>query len=104
MQVGSPSSHVLVNFIFIHFILTLPAIAASEALCVIGDYHTLTALSKMPLHHARCFDDKLNTYSNLVRALSSSGNIDECIDTCVSVLSQLGESLPTKVTPEVYFD
>jgi histidine kinase len=104
MQVGSPSSHVLVNFIFIHFILTLPAIAASEALCVIGDYPTLTALSKMPLHHARCFDDKLNTYSNLVRALSSSGNIDECIDTCVSVLSQLGESLPTKVTPEVYFD
>ncbi len=94
----------LVIFVLIRFILTLPVIAASEALCVIGDYWTLTTLSEKPLYYAWCFDDKLNTYSNLVRALSSSGNNDACIDKCVSVLSQLGESLPTNITPEIYFD
>jgi len=78
--------------------------AASEALCVVGDYQTLTALTEKPLHYARCFEDKLNTYSNLVRALSSSGKCDECINTSVSVLSQLGEFIPTKITQEIYFD
>eukprot|EP00984_Skeletonema_dohrnii_P004901 scaffold1730_cov69-Skeletonema_dohrnii-CCMP3373.AAC.4 len=78
--------------------------AASDALCVVGDYPTLTALAEKPLHYARCFEDKLNTYSNLVRALSSSGNNDECINTSVSVLSQLGEFIPTNITQEIYFD
>ena len=71
---------------------------------MIGDYSTLTALAEKPLYYARSFADKINTYSNLVRALSSSGNNDECIDTCVSVLIQLGEILPTNVTQEVYFE
>ena len=79
-------------------------VAASEALCVVGDYPTLTALAVKPLHYARCFEDKLITYSNLVRALSSSGKNDECINTCVSVLSELGESIPTTVTQEIYFE
>ena len=71
---------------------------------MVGDYPTLTALAVKPLHYARCFEDKLITYSNLVRALSSSGKFDECINTCVSVLSELGESIPTTVTQEIYFE
>ena len=71
---------------------------------MVGDYPTLTALAAKPLHYARCFEDKLITYSNLVRALSSSGKFDECINTCVSVLSELGESIPTTVTQEIYFE
>ena len=94
----------LVIYVLICIILTLRIVAASEALCVVGDYQTLTALAEKPLHYARCFEDKLNTYSNLVRALSSSGKCDECINTSVSVLSQLGEFIPTKITQEIYFD
>jgi len=71
---------------------------------VVGDYPTLTALAEKPLHYARCFGDKLITYSNLVRALSSSGSCDECINTSVSVLSQLGEIIPTNITREIYFE
>ncbi len=78
--------------------------AAAEALCVVGDYSTLTTLAEKPLHFARCFGDKLVTYSNLVRALSSSGNYHECIKTSVSVLSQLGEFIPAQVTHEIYFE
>lgn len=76
--------------------------AASEVLYATGDFPKLTALAEKPLLYARCFEDKLNIYNNLVRALSSSGKNDECIDTCVSVLSQLGESLPSNITPEIY--
>ena len=94
----------LVIYVLICIILTLRVVAASDALCVVGDYQTLTALAEKPLHYARCFEDKLNTYSNLVRALSSSGKCDECINTSVSVLSQLGEFIPTKITQEIYFD
>ena len=54
--------------------------------------------------YARSFVDKLHIYGNLVRALSSSGKNDECIDTCISVLSQLGEFLPSNITPEIYHE
>jgi len=76
--------------------------AASEALCATGDFPKLTALTEKPLIFARCFEDKLNIYNNLVRALSSSGENEECIATCVNVLSQLGEFLPMNITPEIY--
>lgn len=75
-------------------------VTASEALCATGDFSTLTALAEKPLLLARCFQDKLNIYNNLVRALSSSGNNEECIATGISVLSQLGELLPTQITPD----
>ncbi len=71
---------------------------------MVGDYSTLTALAEKPLHYARCFGDKLTTYSNLVRALSSSGSCDECINTSVSVLSQLGEIIPTNINREIYVE
>eukprot|EP00984_Skeletonema_dohrnii_P030217 scaffold21542_cov121-Skeletonema_dohrnii-CCMP3373.AAC.2 len=76
--------------------------AASEALCATGDFPKLTALAEKPLIYARCFQDKLNIYNNLVRALSSSGENEECISRCVSVLSQLGEFLPKHITPDIY--
>ena len=44
----------------------------------------------------------MNIYNNLVRALSSSGENEECLATCVNVLSQLGEFLPTNITPDIY--
>ena len=74
---------------------------ASEALYATGEFTKLAALAENPLTFARCFQDKLNIYNNLVRALSSSGKNEECIATCVSVLSQLGESLPTQITPGI---
>ncbi|KAL7499306.1 hypothetical protein ACHAWT_009981 [Skeletonema menzelii] len=78
--------------------------AASEALYVVADYSTLAALAEKPLRYAQCFEDKLITYSNLVRAMSSSGKTDECINTCVSVLSELGEPIPTTINQQIYFE
>ena len=106
MQVGPPSSLLTLSCVLVvnsnSFHLIPQIVAASEALFVVGDYPTLTALAEKPLHYALCFEDKLITYSNLVRALSSSGKNDECINTCVSVLSELGESIPTTITQEIY--
>ena len=82
----------------------LRIVTASEALYVVADYSTLAALAEKPLRYAQCFEDKLITYSNLVRAMSSSGKTDECINTCVSVLSELGEPIPTTINQQIYFE
>merc|ERR1712194_896376 len=76
--------------------------AASEALFVIGDFTRLSALIEKPLMNAHSFEDKLNILNNLVRALAASSKFIEGITKCLSILSQLGEVIPTEVTGDVY--
>jgi predicted ATPase len=76
--------------------------AASEALYVTGDFSRLAALAEKPLKFARSFEDKLNIYNNLVRSFLASGQLDQGIATCMRVLSQLGEVLPTQITPDIF--
>eukprot|EP00984_Skeletonema_dohrnii_P000513 scaffold169_cov122-Skeletonema_dohrnii-CCMP3373.AAC.1 len=49
---------------------------------------------------ARCLDDQLPSYLLLNEIVLSQGNPKAAYDTCASVLSQLGETIPTSVTPE----
>eukprot|EP00804_Cyclotella_cryptica_P005744 CCRYP_000079-RE/>CCRYP_000079-RE protein AED:0.10 eAED:0.10 QI:211/1/0.88/1/0.5/0.33/9/0/1307 len=76
--------------------------AASEALYVTGDFSRLISLVQKPLKLAICFDDKLNLYNNLVRSLAASGQMDEGIATCLRVLAQLGEVIPSTISLESY--
>lgn len=84
---------------------------------------------EQPLMHARSFEDKLNIYNNLVRALAgktchislqqpilfisclilvshysitASSKLEEGIEKCLSILAQLGEVYPTTITPDVF--
>ena len=55
-----------------------------------------------PLRMARCFEDKLNLYNNIVRTHCAAVMVEDGISTCLSIISQLGEELPTEITPEIY--
>ena len=78
--------------------------AASEALFVTGDFSTLSSVINSPLVNAHSFEDKLNAYNNLVRALAASSKYDEGITECLNILAQLGEVIPTDITADVYRD
>lgn len=51
--------------------------AASEALFVTGNFQRLSETTEEPLEKAKCFEDKLNIYHNLVRSLIAWGKHDE---------------------------
>jgi len=51
--------------------------AASEALFVTGNFQRLSEITEEPLEKAKCFEDKLNIYHNLVRSLIAWGKHDE---------------------------
>eukprot|EP00804_Cyclotella_cryptica_P027830 CCRYP_009244-RA/>CCRYP_009244-RA protein AED:0.13 eAED:0.13 QI:0/0.87/0.66/1/0.25/0.22/9/246/899 len=76
--------------------------AASEALYVTGDFSRLNSLVEKPFKYARCFDDKLNIYNNLVRSFAASGQMEQGIATCFHVLGQLGEVIPSTITPDIF--
>jgi predicted ATPase len=78
--------------------------AVSEALFVSGEFSTLRSLAEAPLAKARCFEDKLGIYINIVRSLISSEKFKEGIHLCTQVLKHLGEVLPTNgtVTMDIY--
>ncbi len=67
---------------------------ALEAFVATGQFETFEAMVKKPLTHARCFDDKLNIYHNLVRYLTVAGRSEEALATSLSVLDALGERIP----------
>ena len=46
------------------------SITASKALFVTGEFTMLSTISEKPLVYARSFEDKLNIYNNVVRALA----------------------------------
>eukprot|EP00804_Cyclotella_cryptica_P016554 CCRYP_004743-RA/>CCRYP_004743-RA protein AED:0.15 eAED:0.15 QI:0/1/0.75/1/0.28/0.37/8/0/861 len=76
--------------------------AASEALYVTGDFSRLSSLVEKPLKFAKCFNDKLNIYNHLIRSLTASAQMEEGIGTCFRVLAQLGEAIPSSITPEIF--
>ncbi|KAL3800854.1 hypothetical protein HJC23_001691 [Cyclotella cryptica] len=75
--------------------------AAGVALYAVGDFTTLKTVMLKPVMRARCFEDKLNTYHNMVRFLSSSGRMKEVIVKCSSILAQLGEIIPEDMNQEI---
>ena len=50
-------------------------LTATEVLYVTGDFESLTSMIQIPLIHARCFEDKLNSYDVLIRYLMASGQM-----------------------------
>ena len=56
----------------------------------------------MPFQNARCFEDKLNVYTCLVRALAAATKYQEGIKLCLNILSQLGEVIPQNRTGDVF--
>jgi len=78
--------------------------AASEALVVTGDFSKLSILIEKPLAKARSFEDKLNTYNNLIRSLAASSRYKEGIAMCLDILAQLGEAIPNDITADIYRD
>jgi predicted ATPase len=44
----------------------------------------------------------LNIYNNLVRSLAASGQTEQGMATCFRVLGQLGEVIPSTITPEIF--
>jgi len=77
---------------------------ASEALVVTGDFSKLSILIEKPLAKARSFEDKLNTYNNLIRSLAASSRYKEGIAMCLDILAQLGEAIPNDITADIYRD
>ncbi|KAL7539058.1 hypothetical protein ACHAXR_009003, partial [Thalassiosira sp. AJA248-18] len=78
--------------------------AASMALLLNGDFNELSKITKEPLMNAQSFEDKLYIYNTVVRALAATTKFKEGISTCVFVLSQLGVTIPTDITADVYQD
>mmetsp|Transcript_37175 Transcript_37175/g.83539 ORF Transcript_37175/g.83539 Transcript_37175/m.83539 type:complete len:1332 (+) Transcript_37175:185-4180(+) len=76
--------------------------AASEALFVVGEFDTLMTIVEEPLRMAKCFEDKLNLYNNMIRTHSCTSMVENGISTCLSIISQLGEDFPTEITAEIY--
>ena len=75
---------------------------AAEAMYVTGDFDSLTAIVQTPLLHARCFEDKLNSYNFIVRYFNAAGKHAEGLAKSRSVLSSLGEPLPDHIDNNVY--
>ncbi len=67
---------------------------ALEACFASGQFFTFEEMVKQPLTYARCFEDKLNIYHNLVRYLTAAGRSEEALTTSLSVLDALGEKIP----------
>ncbi|KAL7539299.1 hypothetical protein ACHAXR_009167 [Thalassiosira sp. AJA248-18] len=76
--------------------------AASEALFVAGDFELLKKVIDETVYHANCLDDKLQAYYCLVRFLHTSSNTQEAMEKTLSILSELGESLP-EATPDLIY-
>ncbi len=74
--------------------------AALEAYYTAGQFEKFEAAVKQPLAHATCFEDKLNSYHNLVRYLTASGKSDEALETCLSVLKTLGVEISSNADAE----
>lgn len=74
--------------------------AALEAYYTAGQFSKFDAAVKQPLTHARCFEDKLNSYHNLVRYLTASGKSEEALETCLSVLKTLGVEISPNANSE----
>jgi len=74
--------------------------AALEAYYTAGQFSKFDAAVKQPLTHARCFEDKLNSYHNLVRYLTASGKSEEALETCLFVLKKLGVEISPNANAE----
>jgi len=68
--------------------------AAQDAVFATGDFPTLGLLNSRVIANAKNFDDKLNSYNNIIRYLVSLGQLDQAISKCKSILKELGEGLP----------
>lgn len=71
---------------------------AAKCSLVIGDIVSLTIISDNVIKCARCFEDKLNTLYITMSSLAYASKIAESVESCLSILSELGEGLPRTIS------
>ena len=69
-------------------------------LIVTGHITRLESIIEQPLIHARNLEDRLPAYHLSIRFLCLSGRFEEALDTCFSILNDLGEVFPDNVSDE----
>ena len=70
-------------------------------LVVTGDIENFHSIIEQPLVHARRIEDRLPSTYNLIRCLGVSARLEEAVQTCFSILSEVGEDFPIEVDSEM---
>jgi predicted ATPase len=76
------------------FTLSLYNAAVELAYCT-GHPKDALKFAEIIISQSRCFEDSLHGLTMKVRTLGSIGNVDECVEFGLNVLSQLGEKFPS---------
>ncbi len=66
-----------------------------------ADHDSFNVLTSQVMHYAKCFEDRCQAISHSITLLGWSGNVPDAIDLINSTLTNLGQGLPTKITPTV---
>ncbi|KAK1746264.1 hypothetical protein QTG54_002871 [Skeletonema marinoi] len=69
--------------------------SAANSIC---QYYEAELFLRMTLEKARCLDDQLPSYLLLSQILQAQGNVNDVYDSCSTVLTELGESIPVTYT------
>ena len=72
--------------------------AGAKSSLVLGDILSLQIVSEQVLKFARSFEDKLNILYITISALAFASKIDESVEMGLTVLSQLGEDIPSSLS------
>jgi predicted ATPase len=77
--------------------------AAVEGLLVTGNTSLFRCTIDTPITFAENLEDRLPSSYTFVRFLASTGEIDEAMTKCFSILREIGEDFPTEVTPQIIY-
>ncbi len=66
-----------------------------------ADHDSFNVLTSQVMHYAKCFEDRCQAISYTTTLLGWSGNASDAIELINSTLKNLGQGLPTKITPTV---
>lgn len=58
------------------------------------------SFSKAVIDHARCFEDKLNTFFVIISSLACTSRVPEALRQGIEIIARLGESVPNNLSPE----
>ncbi|KAL7487783.1 hypothetical protein ACHAW6_013360 [Cyclotella cf. meneghiniana] len=71
---------------------------ASKCALATGDIRSIRLLADQVLTHAKCLEDKLNTYFIIISSLTYSSKISEALKEGYTILSRLGEDIPNDLS------
>ena len=66
-----------------------------------ADHDSFNVLTSQIMHYAKCFEDRCQAISYTISFLGWSGNVPDAIELINSTLTNLGQGLPSKITPTV---